>query len=248
MFAIPWHGHTLVGTTDTPITEITPDPVPFEEEIAFILETAGRYLCKSPGRGDILSAWAGIRPLVKAGDARSTASLSRDHSIHIDPNGLLTIAGGKWTTYRHMAEDCVNQAALLAGLDERDCVTKRLRLHGSHHHAGRFGHLQVYGSDALLLQDLVRTNPELGQPLHPELPYIEAEVLWAARFEMARTVEDVLSRRTRALLLNARAASEAAPRVAELLACELDRPPAWATDQVNRFRRLAAAYLPPGSA
>lgn len=244
MFAIPWHGHTLVGTTDTPITGITPEPVPFEEEIAFILETAGRYLYKSPGRNDILSAWAGIRPLVKAGDARSTASLSRDHSIHIDPNGLLTIAGGKWTTYRHMAEDCVNQAALLAGLDERDCVTKRLRLHGSHHHAGRFGHLQVYGSDALLLQDLVRANPELGRPLHAALPYIEAEVVWAARAEMARTVEDVLSRRTRALLLNARAAAEAAPRAAELLARELDRPAAWASSQAQAFQRLAAAYQP----
>ncbi len=244
MFAIPWHGHTLVGTTDTALHSVCLEPVPFDHEVQFILETAGLYLHHPPVRADILSAWAGIRPLVKSTPGASTASLSRDHSIHIDPNGLLTIAGGKWTTYRHMAEDCVNQASLLAGLEERACVTRHLRVHGYHHHAAKFGHLEVYGSDAIAIQDMIRSHPGRGRQLHPALPYVEAEVLWAARWEMARTVEDVLSRRTRALLLNARAAAQMAPRVAELLARELGRDQSWQSAQVHAFAALAANYLP----
>jgi glycerol-3-phosphate dehydrogenase len=244
MFAIPWHGHTLVGTTDTPLPSAIEEPAPQEDEIAFVLETAAQYLYKAPRREDILSAWAGIRPLVKAGDARSTASLSRDHSIHIDPNGLLTIAGGKWTTYRHMAEDCVNQAALLAGLDERECITRRLRLHGAAAPDAGAGHLNVYGSDAENIRDLIRAQPERGALLDPQLPYTEAEVLWAARAEMARTVEDVLARRTRALVLNARAAHRAAPRVAALLSAEFGRDETWAAEQTRSFCHLAGRYLP----
>jgi glycerol-3-phosphate dehydrogenase len=244
MFAIPWHGHTLIGTTDTPLESATEEPEPFQHEIDFVLETAGQYLSRPPAKDDILSAWAGIRPLVKAAGASTTASLSRDHSIHIDPNGLLTIAGGKWTTYRHMAEDCVNQAAMLAQLEERPCVTRRLRIHGYHHHAGGHGHLAVYGSDAIQVEEMTRLHPERATRLHPALPYIEAEVIWAARWEMARTVEDVLARRTRALQLNARAASECAPRVAALLAAELGRGADWQAGQIVRFTALAARHLP----
>jgi glycerol-3-phosphate dehydrogenase len=243
MFAIPWHGHTLVGTTDTPIADVQAEPVPFAEEIDFILQTAGRYLAKPPRREDILSAWAGIRPLVKSHSRATTASLSRDHSIHIDPNGMVTVAGGKWTTYRHMAEDCVDQAATLAGLEERDCGTRRLRIHGHHPQARHYGYLSVYGSDAIAIQDMIRSHPERGEPLHVALPYREAEVIWAARWEMARTVEDVLARRTRALLLNARAAVEMAPRVAELLAAGLGRGEEWRRDQVKAFRALASGYM-----
>lgn len=245
MFAIPWHGHTLVGTTDTPLDSIDDEPTAFEHEIAFILETAAQYLHHAPTRDDVLSSWAGIRPLVRAPGAASTAALSRDHTIHIDPNGLLSIAGGKWTTARKMAEDCVDQAALLAGLDERECVTRRLRIHGYHHHASRHGARSVYGSDAIAIDDLVRAHPDLdlAQPLDPHLPYIEAEVVWAARWEMARTVEDILSRRTRALLLNARAALRMAPRVAALLARELGRGAHWETDQIRSFTNLTSRYL-----
>jgi glycerol-3-phosphate dehydrogenase len=243
MFAIPWHGHALVGTTDTAIAEAPLEPRPFDSEIEFILSTASQYLARPPAREDILSAWAGIRPLVRSGGG-STAQLSRDHTIHIDANGLLSIAGGKWTTYRHMAEDCVNQAALLASLDERPCVTRHLRLHGYHHHSGAYGHLSVHGSDAIAIREMVRAHPGRGHALHPALPYLAAEVIWAARWEMARSVEDVLSRRTHALLLNARAAVAMAPRVAELLAAELGRDDAWRDDQVRRFTALAANYLP----
>lgn len=243
MFAIPWHGHTLVGTTDTPISNPSLEPVPMEQEIEFILSTAALYLHKKPTRADILSAFAGIRPLVKAGDGSNTAALSRDHTIHIDQSGLLTITGGKWTTYRNMAEDCVNQAATLARLPDKSCVTRHLPVHGHHSKARRFGPLAVYGSDAPAIQQLIRADASLGKPLHPRLPYCGAEVVWAAREEMARTVEDVLARRTRALFLNARAAIDMAPRVAELMAKESGRDNTWQLKQVEDFGKLASGYL-----
>ena len=244
MFAIPWHGHTLVGTTDTPISNPSLEPVPMEQEIEFILSTAALYLHKKPRRADILSAFAGIRPLVKNGDGSNTAALSRDHTIHIDQSGLLTITGGKWTTYRNMAEDCVNQAATLAHLPEKPCVTRDLPIHGHLRKTARFGPLAVYGADAPAIQQLIRADASLGKPLHPALPYCGAEVVWAVREEMARTVEDVLARRTRALFLNARAAIAMAPRVAELMAKESGRDNAWQKRQVEEFGKLAGGYLP----
>jgi len=242
MFAIPWHGHTVVGTTDTPIEDVTLEPRPFDDEVEFVLETAGRYLRRPVSRGDVLSVFVGVRPLVRAGSGGHTASLSRDHTIHIDPSGLVTIAGGKWTTYRHMAEDCVDHAATLARLPEKPCVTRNLNVHGFHRQAHNFGSLSVYGSDALLIQDLIRADPALASPLHPALPYCGAEVVWAARVEMARSVEDVLARRTRALFLNARAAIDMAPDTARLLARELRRDTAWEAQQVAAFRTLAEGY------
>jgi glycerol-3-phosphate dehydrogenase len=244
MFAIPWHGHTVVGTTDTPVSEISLEPRPFREEIDFILETASRYLHRTPEPRDILSAFAGIRPLVRTGEGKDTASLSRDHLIHVDQNGLLTIVGGKWTTYRSMAEDCVNHAIMLGSLAERPCGTRHLKIHGYHRNAAKFGELAVYGTDAVAIQALIRAHPGLGERLHPELPYCAAEIVWAARAEMARSLEDALSRRTRALLLNARAAAEMAPRAASLMAGELGRDESWIRGQVADFARLAKEYLP----
>ena len=242
MFAIPWHGHTLVGTTDTAIAQVSLEPVPLDQEIEFMLKTAGLYLAKAPTRDDILSVFAGIRPLVKSGEGKNTAALSRDHTIHIDQCGLLTITGGKWTTYRNMAEDCVDQAATLGDLPERPCVTRTLNIHGFHPNAGQLGTLAAYGTDALAIRALIAADPDLGQQLDASLPHVAAEVVWAAREEMARTVEDILSRRTRALLLNARAAVRMAPRVADLLATELKRDAAWRAQQVAAFTELAHGY------
>ena len=239
LFAIPWHGHTLVGTTDTPIAQATEEPVPQQQEIEFVLSTAGEYLARVPTRADVLSVFTGIRPLVKQGEGGNTAALSRDHTIQIDRSGLLTITGGKWTTYRHMAQDCVNQAATLGSLPERPCVTKTLNIHGYHQNASRFGTLAVYGSDAPAIEALPGSNA----PLHPALPYTEAEVLFAVREECARTVEDVLARRTRALFLNSRAAVAMAPRVAELMAAELGTGPEWQAEQTQLFTKLAAVYM-----
>jgi glycerol-3-phosphate dehydrogenase len=242
LFAIPWHEHTVIGTTDTPIEQASYEPFPFEQEIDFVLETASEYLSRPPRREDVLSVYVGIRPLVKGNGAMAgkTSTLSRDHTIHIDQSGLLTIVGGKWTTYRHMAEDAMNHAITLGKLAEHPCVTQDLHLHG--YTLDACGDLLVYGADAEKIKALAQESEELGQRLHPDLPYIAAEVIWAVREEMARNVEDVLARRTRALFLNARAAVAIAPRVAHLLARELGMDQAWTDAEVDRFTALAAQY------
>lgn len=243
LFVIPWHGHALVGTTDTPISEVTLEPRPLAEEIEFILQTTAQYLRNDPGRGDVLSAFTGIRPLVKAADDDNTAALSREHTIHIDKSGLVTIAGGKWTTYRKMAEDTVDHAATIGRLDDRPCITRDLNIHGHHQHAESFGELAHYGSDAPAVEDLLGSEPAFGAPLHPGLFCRVGEIAWAARHEMARTVDDCLARRTRSLLLNARASIEAAPKVAEVLARELGRDGKWAKTQVEAFTEIAGGYI-----
>ncbi len=242
MFAIPWHGHTLVGTTDTPMDHVPVEPVALDQEIDFMLSTGALYLAKAPTRADILSVFAGIRPLAKSGDGKNTSKLSRDHVIQIDRSGLLSIAGGKWTTYRNMAQDCVDQAATLGDLPEVACITKTLTIHGYHINASVFGALSFYGTDALGIQAIIADSPKLGEQLDADLTYVAAEVVWAARQEMARGVEDVLARRTRALFLNAKAAIRMAPRVAELLARELNRDAAWQAQQVAAFTELAAGF------
>jgi glycerol-3-phosphate dehydrogenase len=244
MFAIPWHGAALIGTTDTPISDVSLEPLPLPEEIDFLLETASQYLRKAPSRENVLSMFAGIRPLVKAGEGKNTAALARDHNIHISSSGLLSVMGGKWTTYRKMAEDCVDQASTLAGLETRPCVTQQLNIHGYHRSAAKFGDLKLYGADAPAVADLLRAEPALDEKLHPALTARAGEVIWAARSEMARTVDDFLARRTRALILNARAAIETAPRVAALLAKELGRDQQWQAAQVEAFARIADNYMP----
>ncbi|HWB05058.1 MAG TPA: glycerol-3-phosphate dehydrogenase/oxidase [Verrucomicrobiales bacterium] len=207
LFAIPWHGHAILGTTDTPIPESTLEPMAHGEEIDFILETAGDYLSRRPTRADVLSVFTGIRPLVKAGDVSNTAALSRDHTIEISASGLLTITGGKWTTYRRMAEDAVDHAIVLGKLDEHPCVTRDLTIRdpGSH----------------------------------------DESAAWFARHEMARTVEDVLARRTRLLFLDSRAALAKAPQVARELAAELGRDEAWQQSQLEAFKETAKHFMPP---
>ena len=243
LFAIPWHDRVVVGTTDTPVDGPQLEPRPQAEELEFLLSHAARYLTEDPRPEDVLSAFAGIRPLVGDPEDQNSAALSRDHTLHISESCLVTITGGKWTTYRKMAEDTVDQAAILGRLPERGSVTHELNLHGFHPDAERYGSLAPYGADAVEIRDLAEESPDLARPLHPNLPYICAEVVWAARHEMARTVEDVLARRTRALLLDARASMEVAPRVAELVGEELGRDQAWIRDEVDSYRSLARGYL-----
>jgi len=239
LFVIPWHGHAVAGTTDTPLDAPSFEPKPLEDEIEFILETAARFFVRPPTRADVLAVYVGLRPLVK-GEGK-TSTLSRDHVIHVDTSGLLTITGGKWTTYRHMAEDCVDHAITLGKLRDEPCPTRELHIHGYMQDSGALGSLEVYGSDAAAIQALAQ-EPRLAIQLHPDLPYIAAEVVWAARNEMARTVEDVLARRTRALFLNANAAIAMAEPVARLLAAELGHDEAWIAAQLQEFRALAAQY------
>jgi glycerol-3-phosphate dehydrogenase len=241
MFAIPWHNHVVVGTTDTPITELTLEPRPMKGEVDFLLETANAYLAKRPARSDILSVFTGIRPLVKAGNT-NTATLSREHTITISKSGLLTIAGGKWTTYRKMAEDCVDHAIVLGRLEDRPSVTRSLALHGGHVPEDKNSVLGVYGSDAALIHELGVEHPELSTTLHPELPICGAQVVWAVRHEMARRLDDVLARRTRCLFLNARATLAVAPAVARLMAHELGRDESWQQNQLENFEGIAAGF------
>lgn len=244
LFFVPWHRHLLVGTTDTPMKEPLLEPRPLQEEIDFLLKYAARYLIRKPTRSDVLSVFAGLRPLVKHGGGANTAALSRDHTILISESGLLTITGGKWTTYRKMAQDAVDKAIALGGLKEEACRTPLLKLHGYLEGRHPVDAWAAYGSDAIYLNQLIEDHPDWGCLLHPRLPYLPVEVIWAVRHEMARTLDDVLARRTRSLLLDARAAIEIAPRVAHLMAKELGRSAEWEAEQVALFTRLAQSYLP----
>ncbi len=246
LFAVPWHERVIVGTTDTPVNATSLEPRPLGDEVEFLLTHASRYLTQDPRPEDVLSLFAGLRPLVRPnGDAgRSTAAVSRDHALLIATSGLVTITGGKWTTYRKMGEDTVDEAAAVAGLPERSCLTRELRLHGWREADGEPPPYDVYGSEAAELRRLAAADPSLDALLHPRLPYKAAQVIHAVRHEMARTVEDVLARRTRALLLDARASIECAAQVARLMAGELSRDESWCRGQVEEYGRLASGYLP----
>ncbi len=246
LFAVPWYDRVVVGTTDTPAAERSLEPRPFPAEVEFLLTHIARYLTQDPRPEDVLSCFAGLRPLVRgshAGDAaEKTAALSRDHTLLVSPSGLITITGGKWTTYRRMGEDAIDQAVLVAGLDERPSPTADLRLHGWSDEARPGADWTDYGTDARSLARLAAGRSGWDEPLHLNLPYRACEVIWAARHEMARTVEDVLARRTRALFLDARASVEIAPRVAGLLAEELGKDEGWQRSQVEVYRELARGY------
>ncbi len=216
LFCIPWLDHVLVGTTDTPVESAELEPRALEQEIEFILETLSRYLTPGPERKDILSVFAGIRPLIKRGDA-ATSSLSRSHELFVDPSGLVTITGGKWTTFRQMAQDAVDRAAEDTGLEKRLCITASLPI-----------------------------DPpgiaEASEQMHPRIKLTRSQVVRAVRDEMARTVEDVLARRSRALFLDAAAAMELAPAAAEIMAVELGRDEQWIERQIRDFHSVAESY------
>ncbi len=243
LFAVPWHNRVIVGTTDTPINKITGEPVPFNEEIDFLLTHAARYLTKDPKPEDVLSVFAGLRPLVQSNKSSDTSTISRDHSVFISRSGLMTIAGGKWTTYRKMAEDTVNEAAMLAGLPQKHCITENLNLHGMRMPKESDGLLNVYGTDISKIKELFKESPEYKEKLHPDLPYYKGEVVWSIRNEMVNSITDILTRRTRSLILDARASIEIAPLVAELTAKELGKDKSWQTKEVNSYLKLAHNYL-----
>jgi glycerol-3-phosphate dehydrogenase len=251
LFVIPWHGRVLVGTTDTPMPEAQLEPRATPEEVRFILRNAGRYMAKDPTPADVLCVFAGQRPLVRS-DGIDTKTASREHVVHVSNSGLVTIVGGKWTTYRKMAEDALADAILVGGLPSAPCITEELVLHGWMRRDDpglpKEAAMRVYGSDAALVEALAREEPDWSRRLHPRLPYRGVHVVFAVRHELARTLEDVLARRTRALLLDARASIDCAPAVAELMASQLGRDAAWVRAQVASYQALARGYLLPDAA
>lgn len=244
LFLVPWHDKVVVGTTDTLLDEHSLEPTALEEEIEFILRTANKYLTKTVTRNDVLSIFAGLRPLAAPQDENEkTKEISRSHKIIVSNTGLVTITGGKWTTFRRMAQDTVDKAIAIGKLPSKACRTKELSIHGSTQHINRNNHLYIYGSDQAKIEQLIAAQPELGEPLHKNLPYLKAEALWAVRYEFARTVEDVLARRVRALFLDANAAIEMAPKVANIMAKELNKDQSWEQEQVKAFTNVAKNYV-----
>lgn len=243
LFAVPWHNKIIIGTTDTPVARPSTEPRALDEEIDFILKQISRYLVRDPTRKDIRSVFAGLRPLVK-GSSKKTAELSRDHLISVSDAGLITITGGKWTTYRRMAEDVIDTAIKTASLKDFACKTATLAIHGALEITNFDEPLYYFGTDREAIQSLIRQYPSLAAKLHPDLPYIKAEIVWAIDNEMCMTVEDALTRRTRALLLDARAAIEMAPAVAALMAKAMKKDEQWQQKQVDDFISVAKNYLP----
>jgi glycerol-3-phosphate dehydrogenase len=243
LFAVPWHKKVIVGTTDTPVSKITEEPVALESEVDFIIHHIGRYLTKDPSINDVRSIFAGLRPLVKA-DSKKTAELSRDHVITIAPSGLINILGGKWTTYRKMAEDVVNIAAINNMLTPKDCITASLPIHGAQIPEDYNMDLYYYGTDLSFIEALESTDASLKEKIHERLPYTKSAIVWAVQQEMCMTIEDALARRTRALLLDAKAALEAAPLVASIMAGLMHKDQHWIDDQLISFQKIAKNYIP----
>ncbi|MVW80004.1 glycerol-3-phosphate dehydrogenase/oxidase [Bordetella sp. 02P26C-1] len=243
LFVVPWNGHTIVGTTDTPRDDLPMDPRAGDAEIDFILKTAGRYLSRRPTRADVTSVWAGLRPLVKATGAASTKSLSREHTILVSQHGLVTVTGGKWTTYRKMAQDVIDTAIQNQLLPQAHCRTADLALHGAPKDAAKSAIAHgtpdsYYGTDL----ETLRALPGLDHVLVKASCLTEAHVRYAARHELAHSVEDVLARRNRALFLDSEAAILAAPEVARILGEELSLGAEWQRATLADFEKTAAHY------
>jgi glycerol-3-phosphate dehydrogenase len=245
LFLVPWHDKVVVGTTDTLLDSHSLEPKPLDKEVDFIIETANRYLNKNVSKTDVLSIFAGLRPLAAPKDkSEKTKEISRSHKIIVSDSELITITGGKWTTYRRMAQDTVDKIIELNKLPSATCKTKNLLIHGaSGNTVDRTNHLYIYGTDKKEIEKLVQENPSLSEPLHPRLQFTKAEVVFAVRHEMARTIEDVLARRVRVLFLDARAAIEIAPMVGEIIREELNETEDWRAQQISEFIEIADQYV-----
>ena len=243
LFAVPWHNKIVVGTTDVMKEDAELEPKALEEEIDFILETAGRYLAKEPTRADVKSVFAGLRPLAAPEKgSKKTKEISRGHKIVVSDAGMLTITGGKWTTYRQMGEDVINRMIKKSDFKQTKSNTRNLKIHGYKQHVDLNDPLYFYGSDSDAILELAKKE-KLSTKVSKSLKIIEAQVVWAVRYEMAKTIEDVLARRTRSLFLDAKESVAIAPRVAALIASELGHDNTWETAQVADFKEIAKNYI-----
>ena len=244
LFAVPWHNHVVVGTTDTLLESRSLEPVALDSEVEFILNTAGKYLARRPERKDVMSVFAGLRPLARPEDEKkATREISRGHKILISISGLITIIGGKWTTYRKMAEDTIDKAIMLGGLSERECITQHLPVHGYRMDIDAYNDpMAHYGLDKEKVLAIAEEEKRWKGWLSEKLQIQKSQVAWAVRNEWARSVEDVLARRTRALFLDARESLRIAPDVASLMAKELDMNRKWVKQQLKKFNSIAKNY------
>ncbi|MDR0714195.1 MAG: glycerol-3-phosphate dehydrogenase/oxidase [Bacteroidales bacterium] len=246
LFGVPWHNRVILGTTDTPVKEFVLEPRPLEKEVDFILRTAAQYLTRPPQKEDVLCVFAGLRPLAapkQKVDETKTKEISRSHKLIVSESGLITITGGKWTTYRQMAQETVDLAIKKSGLPPKKCKTKEMKIHGYKKTIDRSNWLYVYGSDGDKILALQSEKPEYAEKLHPAFDFTVAEVVWAVREEMAQTVDDVLARRVRALYLDARASILMAPKVATIMAHELGKNEIWAKEQTKEYALIAEGYI-----
>lgn len=242
LFAIPWHNKMLLGTTDTPVQEITTEPRALKEEVDFVISHFNRYTTSEIGYADVKSVFTGLRPLAKVSGEKRTAVMPRDHVIKVLPSGLVHVTGGKWTTYRSMAQHAIDKAVAVSQLAAAACKTKKLAIHGSTNDVDS-SHLSIYGTDAAAINRLAEDNPGLSEKIHPAYPYTKAEVVFCIQHEMAVTIEDVLARRIRLLFLDAAAALQAVPVVAALFREYAGCSREWEQTQLNAFTDLAKGYL-----
>jgi glycerol-3-phosphate dehydrogenase len=243
LFAIPWYEKVVVGTTDTPLNEISLEPKALEEEIEFILRTAGKYLTIPPKREDVKCIFAGLRPLAANPDKpEATKEVSRRHKITLSSSGLLSIVGGKWTSYRRMAEETIDKAIKAGILEQESCKTRRFNLY-QEGRSLKTERLKIYGNGAIAIEKMIDNQSELGERIHPDLPYLRAEIIWICKEEMPVSLEDVLARRTRSLFLDARASLEAAPLVAALMGQELGFDSSWQEKEISEYKELIKNYL-----
>ncbi|WP_343558545.1 glycerol-3-phosphate dehydrogenase/oxidase [Sphingobacterium sp.] len=244
LFLVPWHNRVIAGTTDTPIDEHSLEPIALEKEIEFILKTAGRYLTKQPTRQDALAVFAGLRPLAApTGNSNKTKEISRSHKVIVSESNLLTLTGGKWTTFRRMGQDTVDKAIKIGCLPKKESKSATQKIYSAIPTNDRSNHMYIYGSDQEAIHALAQENPQWGEKLVEHLEFKKAEVVWAVRNELAQTVEDVLSRRVRILFLDAKAAITAAPEVAKILAQELGKDENWQKSQLENFQKVAKNYI-----
>jgi glycerol-3-phosphate dehydrogenase len=243
LFAIPWYNKLVVGTTDTLRKKTKLEPDILQKEIDFILKTVGKYLTKAPSRKDVLSAYAGLRPLAAPkNEDEKTREISRSHKIIISKSNLVTLTGGKWTTFRKMGEDTVDYYKQITGETPEKSKSAKQYIFG-YSLTKKHDYLDIYGSERKNIDKLIYENPELSEKLHPEFPYIKAEVVWAVRTEMAIKLEDVLARRIRVLFLDARAAISMIPQTARIMAKELDKDQSWIDKESAEFKKLAQRYI-----
>jgi glycerol-3-phosphate dehydrogenase len=243
LFAVPWHDKLVVGTTDTMRKKPKLEPAALQKEIDFVLNTAQEDLTKKPQRSDVLSVYAGLRPLAAPTDENEkTKEISRSHKVIVSDSNLITLTGGKWTTFRKMGEDTVEYFAKITGEKLQKSTSADIKIHG-HTKEKSIDYLGVYGVDREQIKFLQNENSQWNEVLHPKYPYTQAEVIFACRNEMAMKVEDVLARRIRILFLDAQASLDMAPVVAELMARELGKDEAWIEKQLKDFNKLANRYL-----